>query len=196
MSSRAQRSAERIREEVPLIQVLADYGFRVDPDHPDRQQQFSCSLHGDGSDSKPSARYYPEGQFFCFACGRPRDAIALVREVENLTFWEAVRKLEGRFGLKPLPFEEEEERTTPQKEIERALQRRATPEQSLARVEAFLMGLTRERSLEEGKCAGLWEAFDRVRLLAEDPQQSHSVASLCDKILDRAKQALKERVES
>jgi hypothetical protein len=196
LSERARKSADRIRDEVNLVQVLADYGFHVDPNYPDREQQFSCTLHGDGSDNKPSARYYPDGgQFYCFACGRSRDAITLVREVENLSFWQAVRSLEKRFHLDPLPWEPGEERLSPIREIERGLRRQQTPEQALARVDAFLTGLTVERSLTAKKCAGLWEAYDRVRLLSEEPRQGHTVLALCDKILYRAKEALKKQAE-
>ena len=111
--SRSRKSAERIREEVPIIEVLADYGYDVDTRGGDREQQFSCDLHGDGQDSKPSARVYPDNnQFFCFACGRSRDVLALVMEKEALSFWDAIRKIEKRHGLSPLPWEPDEEDAT------------------------------------------------------------------------------------
>ena len=77
---RAKDAADRIRAEVPIVDVLYGYGYAVHPDGEDREQQFSCDLHGDGADTKPSARVYPDGgSFHCFACGRSRDAITLVR---------------------------------------------------------------------------------------------------------------------
>ena len=97
---RAREAADRIRAEVPIVDVLYDYGYRVHPDGEDREQQFSCDLHGDGSDTKPSARVYPESaSFHCFACGRSRDAITLVREKEGVEFWQAVKMLEAKHNL-------------------------------------------------------------------------------------------------
>lgn len=64
--SRAKQRADRIREEVEIVQVLADYGYHVSAHGGDREQQFSCDLHGDGSDSKPSARAYPSSNsWYC-----------------------------------------------------------------------------------------------------------------------------------
>ena len=198
MSERARKTAERIRELVPLIEVLADYGFLVDPNVPDRGQQFSCTLHGDGSDSKPSAHYYPDtGQFFCFACGRSRDAIALVRELENIGFWSAVRQLEKRFGLTPLPWEAgaEDRPQTPRQVVEAALNPHETAEQALHRLNTFLMNLTRERSLAPEVCAGLWEAHDRVLVYADDEGDEKAVLGLAHKVLQKAKDALKALAE-
>lgn len=66
MSSRAKQRADRIRSEVPIIRVLADYGYHVNPDGEDREQQFSCDLHGSGQDRKPSARVYPStNSWYC-----------------------------------------------------------------------------------------------------------------------------------
>lgn len=65
---RAKQRADRIRADVRIIQILSDYGYNVNPDGGDREQQFSCDLHGDGSDSKPSARAYPSSNsWFCVA---------------------------------------------------------------------------------------------------------------------------------
>lgn len=196
--SRAKAQAERIRKEVPLIQVLVDYGFDVDHRDGDRETQFSCTLHGDGSDSKPSARYYPEtGQYFCFACGRSRDAIAVVREKEGCGFGDAVRKLEQRFGLQPLPWDPaDEERTqTPRQAVEASLRRQETAEEALKRVERFLFSLTKERSLDPQRCAGLWEAYDRVVVyLAEDGDEVSGVR-MAHKVLTAAKEALKSSME-
>ncbi len=108
---RAKESADRIRSEVPIVEVLYEYGYQVHPDGGDREQQFSCDLHGDGADTKPSARVYPDSSsFHCFACGRSRDAITLVREKENVSFWGAVKWLEAKYNLEPLPWSGPEEK--------------------------------------------------------------------------------------
>jgi DNA primase len=200
MSDRAQKSAERIREQIPIVEVLADYGYDVDIRGEMREQQFSCDLHGDGSDNKPSARLYPDNnQFFCFACGRSRDAIALVREKENITFWDAVRRLEKKFGLQALPWtaEDREAARTPAQVVKAAFERTETPEQALHRLERFLDSVTKERSLDPQRCAGLWEAYDRVVLfLAEDGVEPDQVVTMAHKVLTAAKEALKPPPEN
>lgn len=199
MSDRARRSADRIRDEVPLIEVLADYGFDIDTRAGDREQQFPCTLHGDGSDSIPSARYYPEtGQYFCFACGRSRDAIAIVREKEGVKFWEAIRKLEKTYGLQPLPWEpgDDERPQTPTQVLEASLSRTETAEEALHRLGKFLLNLTRERSLDPQKCAGLWEAHDRVIAFLADEGDEDMVVGMAHKVLLKAKEALKPALES
>lgn len=68
MSDRAKQAADRIREHVPIVRVLAAYGYRVREEGGDREQQFSCDLHGDGRDSKPSARVYPASDsWYCIS---------------------------------------------------------------------------------------------------------------------------------
>ena len=194
--SRSRKAVDRIREQVPIIEVLADYGYEVDTRGGDREQQFSCDLHGDGRDSKPSARVYPDNnQFFCFACGRSRDVLALVMEKESLEFWPAVRKIEKRYRLPPLPWEPEDDEAppTPAKALEKALNTSEKPEQALMRLERFLQGLTTERSLNQVAIAGLWEAYDRIAFLSSDGGDDGTVVSMCHKVLEAAKQALKNQ---
>lgn len=196
MDSRSRRAADRIRKEVSLFHVLLDYGYRIHDGGEEREQQFSCDLHGDGSDNTASARYYPEtGQFYCWGCQKSRDAIALVRVKENLGFWEAVKFLEKKYGLEPLPWEPGDDEREPsiQEGIDKAFSTEETPEQALLRVERFIDGITRERSLTAVKCAGLWEAHDRVSLLHREGKSAADVVRLSHQVLDKAKEALKAR---
>lgn len=191
--TRLRKSADRIREEISIVTVLVDYGYDVDARGEDREQQFSCDLHGDGQDNTPSARCYPgTGQFYCFACGRSRDALALVQEKENLTFWEAVRSLEKRYGLEPLPWEPGDDERPPSlnEVVEASLDRSETPDQALHRLERFLDGMTRDKTLSAQKCAGFWEAFDRVRLFQSNEGPPGDVLAMAHKILAKAKAAL------
>jgi len=56
-----------------------------------------CPFHNEKS---PSFSISPARQFFhCFGCGKSGDAISFVREYENLTFTDAVRKLAARSGI-------------------------------------------------------------------------------------------------
>jgi hypothetical protein len=198
--SRGRRAADRIREEIPLAQVLADYGYAVYSDESGgREQQFSCDLHGDGSDNKPSARLYPHGnQFFCFACGISRDAIALVREKEGCSFWDAVKKLESRYGLAPLPWEDGDQHESPEKQLHEGMQQslrpNETPEQVLHRLDTFLRGLTRERSLTPLRVAGFWEAHDRVVAYLADDGDAGKAVEMAHRVLQAAKDAIRGEV--
>lgn len=169
---RARAAADRIRAEIPIVDVLFQYGYRVHPDGEDREQQFACDLHGDGSDSKPSARVYPEtASFHCFACGRSRDAITLVREKEGVEFWQAVKMLEGKYGLPPLPWSGPEETPGGQAEanVEKALRRDdgQSVDQVFARIDRMVDSCCRERSVTPDQCAAWWEARDKVAYLRE-----------------------------
>lgn len=56
-----------------------------------------CPFHNEKS---PSFNINPQRQFFhCFGCGKSGDAITFVREYENLTFSDAVKKLATRAGI-------------------------------------------------------------------------------------------------
>ncbi len=191
--TRASAAAERIRDEIPLIQVLAGYGYDVDPRGEDHEQQFSCDLHG-GADNKPSARYYPTNQFFCFACGRSRDAITLVQEKEGVTFWKAVRLLEKEYGLDPLPWSPEDQEQTPRQVVEEALRRKESPQEALDRAERLLFNLTQERSLTIQQTAGFWEVLDQVQHLQNDDKDPEEVLRLARLLLAKTKEALKKKV--
>jgi hypothetical protein len=195
--SRAKKAADRIRADLPMLRVLADYGYRVHPDGGDREQSFSCDLHGDGRDSRPSAIYYPRtNSFHCFACSRSRDSVTLVMEKEGLTFWPAVRKLEQRYSLPPLPWEDEEPQEdvpTPGQQVTNLLdgQGGVTWERASARVGAFLRGLGEERTLDPTVVVKLWEAYDKVRFMhAEKGLAEHHAAQLAMKVLTAAKGAV------
>lgn len=170
--SRAKQRADRIRQDIDIVQVLADYGYRVNPGGGDREQQFSCDLHGDGSDSKPSARVYPSSNsWYCFACGRPRDAIQTCREKEGQDFWAAVKTLETRYHLPQLPWEDEVEQPhqdTISEKVQEALKSDFSYAEVKNRVERYLQIATDEREMRMMTVLSLWEAFDIVTLDVEN----------------------------
>lgn len=176
--SRAKARADRIRDEVPILDVLATYGYHVHVSG-HREQQFSCDMHGDGTDLKPSARVYPESNsWFCFACGVSRDAIQTVREKENVEFREACDLLESRFKLPPLPWtdfgdDEDSRPSNLERSIETALEH---PPETVAdiqrRIVALLKGSTLEKSLSLRDALTLWEEYDRLSLLLENGDES------------------------
>ena len=178
--TRAERRATRIRTEIPITRVLEAYGYRVQD--VDREQQFPCDLHGDGTDGKPSARVYPDtNQWYCFACARSRDAVATVREKEGLTFLASLDALEKRYGLPSLPWEDGDDETAPVDPVAAILDApRIDPVR--ARTERVLRALAVERTEPLPRVLKLWEAFDRARVL-EDRGDDGPMRSLLTALL-------------
>lgn len=91
--------ADNVRRHVQMADVLSYYGINV-PSNPSKEFQYACPLHGDGNDTKPSARCYPDtNSTYCWACGISRDPIRWSREKEGLSFWGAVKKLEDNYNV-------------------------------------------------------------------------------------------------
>lgn len=93
-----------IHEKVSTYDVLRRGG--VELRHDDTEEQFSCPFHG--SDSKPSARVYPESNTgpshaWCYVCQERWDAISLWRKFngmgEDAKFSQVLASLERAFGL-------------------------------------------------------------------------------------------------
>lgn len=148
-----------------MARVLADYGYAVNPDGEDREQQFPCDLHGDGSDGKASGRLYPSSNsMYCFACGRARDAVSLAMEKEGLKFGDALDKLERRYGLPTLPddgSDDEEERAQTVADV---LAEHPVPyEEASERADRFLRRVTSTRALPMDATLRLWWDLDRAR---------------------------------
>ena len=57
---------------------------------------FSCPFHGE--DRKPSAKAY-HNSFYCFSCNVTGDIIEFVEKLFNLSFKEAMQKINIDFGL-------------------------------------------------------------------------------------------------
>ena len=162
---RSRRRADRIRADVPMARVLHDYGYAVNPEGEDREQQFPCDLHGDGSDGKASGRLYPSSNsMYCFACGRARDAVSLAMEKEGLKFHDALDRLEKRYGLPTLPddgSDDEEERTQTVADV---LAEHPVPYgEAVERADRFLRRLTTARALPMDETIRLWWDLDRAR---------------------------------
>lgn len=152
-----------------ILAVLGSYGYSINDAGGHREQQFSCDLHGDGLDAKPSARVYPESShWYCFACGTQRDAIQTVREKEGMNFLAALNALEQRYHLPPLPWEDEDR----VEEEERPEEGTVTSpvfsvEEVRLRVGTLLRGLTKEKTLGLERTLQLWEEHDMLSSLIE-----------------------------
>lgn len=191
--SRARRRADRINEEVSILDVLASYGYEIHTGY-DGEQQFRCDLHGTGHDNKPSARVYPDSNStYCWACDRSRDPIAYVIEKEGVEFMDALKRLEDKYGLPPLPWEDDDFKKNAadgtEKLVEEALSFDTSYEDDKRRVKRFLDTITQERDLDLITTVKLWEAFDKVTYLVE-----HEVVpepkgqKVLHDLLDRAKE--------
>lgn len=168
---RNRKRRSRIKRAVPLDEVLETYGYTVRSGF-DSEQQFSCDLHGDGNDSKPSARYYPESlSWHCFACGRSRDVIATVMEKEGLSFTASLTTLERRFSLPDLPWEVEE--TIPHK---------VDIQPHFRRVDRLLKNLTDEKDLSMEVTVSLWEAYDFVSFNYDKNKQEDKTVQALDRL--------------
>ena len=194
--SRSRRRADRIRSEVPIASVLNDLGYVVRTDAADREQQFSCDLHGDGLDNKPSARAYPDSNsWYCFACNKSRDAIQTLREKRGLGFSEACKILEKSYGLPDLPWLEDEKWVNPQSEINALISPPQTFEQSQQRVFSLLDTQVRDQILSLENLLGLWEAHDLIVWhVEENLWDSKKGIENMSRLLDRALEKIKTGV--
>lgn len=163
LDPRTQSRLDRIKAEVDILSLLEGFGFHVRGDM-DREQQFPCKLHGDGSDMKPSARVYPETHsWYCWGCQKSRDAVSTVREAMNLGFIEAIKWLEDRHNLPALPYVPVERPKGADQVVAEALLR---PDKSFEddakRVHTLLDALTEERDLPLERATAFWDAYDRI----------------------------------
>jgi len=155
----ARARADRIREKIPITEVLAGFGYQVRA--ADREQQFCCNLHGDGRDNKPSARVYPETQqWYCFACDMSRDAIATVQANMALDFWGAIKWLETKFNLPAFKWEGPREPTA--LEVITSTLPDSTFEDEHQRLCERLERMTQDRDLPMAEILTFWEAADKV----------------------------------
>lgn len=70
--------------------ILNKYGIKIK-----RGNMFSCPFH---EDKHPSAKAYKDS-FYCFSCNRTGDLIRFVEDYFNLSFKEAMQKINLDFNL-------------------------------------------------------------------------------------------------
>ena len=157
------KRSERIKEKISIFSVLHSYNYDV-VDSP-REQQFRCNLHGDGSDNSPSARAYPDSNsWYCFACGKTRDAISTVMEIEGVSFNQACKALETKYDLPVWVYSRES--TEDHFKDEPSVDDLSI---LVSRTEKLLMFKTKDIELDTS--LRLWEAFNM--LSAIDSKESH-----------------------
>lgn len=85
--------AAEIRQRVSALQAAEVYGL-----HPDRGGFVHCPFHA--GDNHGSLKLYPEDRgWHCFGCGAGGDVIDLVRRLFDLSFQQAVVRLDTDFSL-------------------------------------------------------------------------------------------------
>lgn len=92
---------ERLKSSVDIVAVVAEYVPRLQKRGP--RYVGLCPFH---SEKTPSFSVHATHQFYkCFGCGAGGDVIKFVMEIENLTFYEALKHLAERHGI-PMPKQE------------------------------------------------------------------------------------------
>lgn len=90
----SRETTEQILAATDIVDVIGSY-IQVKRAGP--AYKALCPFH---NEKTPSFNINPQRQFFhCFGCGKSGDAITFVREYENLTFADAVKKLGNRAGI-------------------------------------------------------------------------------------------------
>lgn len=174
--SRAEERIARVKE-LSIADLMIEYGYSIRGG--DREEQFSCDLHGDGHDVKPSGRLYPDSNtFYCFTCDKTRDTIELVREKEGLDFWAAIRFLEEKYNLPALPWDGSYIKETPATQVVRKLDSRETFEDDLTRLTKFIQLETNDREIPMEDILAFWEARDRLAWLVGEKVMSEEKARL------------------
>ena len=154
--------SERIREAVRITDLLAELGYGVQPI--EREQQFGCDLHGT-RDSKPSARVYPtSNSWYCFACGKSRDAIRTVMDKLDLDFKKAMSWLEKTYNLPSW-----EPTAAPEDSLKDSLETAFTghdsteAEKAKAQVWSLLSSQRHDKALSCAETMSLWEEYDSIK---------------------------------
>lgn len=87
-------SVEKVLDATDIVDLVGSY---ITLKRAGVQFRANCPFH---QEKTPSFYVTPSSQrFHCFGCGKGGDAIAFVREYENLPFTDAVRRLAARAGV-------------------------------------------------------------------------------------------------
>ena len=103
-----------IRERISAVQLGQDLGLNVGRDG-------RCSCIFCSGERKDTLRLYPGNRgAYCFRCHKTADVIDILREAEGMSFTEAVKALNDRYGLNlPLDKPDPEKTRKAQEETER-----------------------------------------------------------------------------
>ena len=83
-------TVQTIKDRLTMCEVLEHYGYE-----PNNKGFVCCPFH---NEKTPSMRIY-EKDYHCFGCGEHGDTITFVQKLFNLSFQEALKKIDIDFGL-------------------------------------------------------------------------------------------------
>ncbi|MDE3197208.1 MAG: DNA primase [Acidobacteriota bacterium] len=90
--------AQQIKAQLDIVRVISDYVPRLR--RFGNRYSCLCPFH---NEKTPSFSVYADHQFYkCFGCDAKGDVFNFVMAIENITFWEALKKLAEQNGI-PLP---------------------------------------------------------------------------------------------
>ncbi len=85
---------EEIRNSVPIVEVIGKY---VRLERSGSNFKGLCPFH---NEKTPSFFVSPTKRIFkCFGCGEGGDVISFIQKFENISFWEAVKRLADEYGI-------------------------------------------------------------------------------------------------
>ena len=97
-----------IKENTCMWDYMLEDGL-VEGVRPDHSMQIRCTFHGDGYDTAPSARYYPDSDsYFCFACDQTYDIFEYLMTEKDMSFGKVVNHLLIKLGREDLLETDEE----------------------------------------------------------------------------------------
>src|SRR5687768_3795762 len=89
--------AEQVKAQVDIVRTVGEY---VPLRRNGTRMVGLCPFH---TEKTPSFGVTPSiGRYKCFGCGAGGDVINFIQEIEQLTFWEALKALAERNGI-PIP---------------------------------------------------------------------------------------------
>lgn len=80
---------DEIKNLITMQDIVNKYGIKH------KGAMFNCPFH---KDQNASAKFY-KNSFYCFSCNKTGDLIQFVQHLYNLTFQEAMQKINVDFGL-------------------------------------------------------------------------------------------------
>ena len=80
---------DEIKNIITMQDIINKYGIKH------KGAMFNCPFH---KDQNASAKFY-RNSFYCFSCNKTGDLIQFVQHLYNLTFQEAMQKINVDFGL-------------------------------------------------------------------------------------------------
>ena len=134
-----------IKDRLTMCEVLERYGYE-----PNKKGFMCCPFH---LEKTPSMRIY-EKDYHCFGCGEHGDVITFVQKLFNLSFQEALKKIDIDFGLNLFGDKTFEELRKSHYQLKQLQAKRE-----------------REKAEQERVKSEYWAAFDECKRLEDNRQK-------------------------